>query len=968
MRARAATPAALSAAWLLSHAAAPVRAEFWSNFADTTEDEMPLEELAFAEELSMSLPTMPEGEPANTASPTRNPSPSPTASPTPSPTPPRDATISGLAFLDLDRDGAYDPSAVGDRDPANPLSSATIGDAPLQGIAVSAFSCFDGSRVGFTRTDGDGEYSFVIPWSTLPDPTTSSGLSGEGKGCYYIQFTAPEGVVPNAEYTTPRNGETNDIFLARGDAVTDVDVGLYEGTPEPTWDPTPAPTPWSSEGGSQGGSGWVQDSFTTFPTGGGAMSPFPTTSQPTAEPAPSPAPTPRPSKAPVTPDRGDLLQAELDLVLVDPAWQTAEFDFSKSFWVGFGTPLFPDTETATEVQQPTGATDPTGSTDPAGSTNPTGTTDPTGPTVLTSSTNLAGSTDSTGSTDPAGFQLTEASGPNAPTLPSEPSVPLQLESATENETEVQQPTGPTAPSLPLFFGEPVDGEPLLEQASLNEVVDVRAVGDSATTTSGQPIKVAVLFNDYVIKDGMPEFGQDLVLESVVASGLHGNCAVEGKGLLYTPGEGYAGPDKCGYKVCHENGVACDYATVSIQVAKQATSEVVAVDENRPDVNLDPLKPVPEQEPPMIDPEALLTEEVWAEVEENPNQGLSPGANTTGEEEASSDVDVTLVIPEFVPDPVFNFTSNCSDAEVLLTFELQTDKHGEDVTWEIFREYGDNSSMLVVSRGPYGQYSFDQVDICVPSPSKFTFIIHDEWGDGLCGGQVTCGYYKLSLDGRVIVHANHYANNNTHLINVGYDATSGMTERDAQYLEAHNWRRKEWHERYNVSYIPLMWSDALAEESRQWAVQLLDACDSDGIEHEPGVREGENLAKNKGLIEANGTGWGQLYHPENITRRWVEREIGWAYPDNAHLSQALWRSSRYMGCGESEKDYNGGKCRVQVCRYVRAGNCDMGAYNSSEPTLLPEAIDLGYAEGENWLIPMLKDTSPCEPSCPTGGCY
>ena len=30
----------------------------------------------------------------------------------------------------------------------------------------------------------------------------------------------------------------------------------------------------------------------------------------------------------------------------------------------------------------------------------------------------------------------------------------------------------------------------------------------------------------------------------------------------------------------------------------------------------------------------------------------------------------------------------------------------------------------------------------------------------------------------------------------------------------------------------------------------------------------------------------------------------------------------MGCGESEKEYNGGMCRVQVCRYARAGNCDM----------------------------------------------
>jgi hypothetical protein len=44
----------------------------------------------------------------------------------------------------------------------------------------------------------------------------------------------------------------------------------------------------------------------------------------------------------------------------------------------------------------------------------------------------------------------------------------------------------------------------------------------------------------------------------------------------------------------------------------------------------------------------------------------------------------------------------------------------------------------------------------------------------------------------------------------------------------------------------------------------------------------------------------------------------------HLARLdrLWRSSKYLGCGESEKNYPGGKCRVQVCRYAKAGNCDM----------------------------------------------
>jgi hypothetical protein len=45
---------------------------------------------------------------------------------------------------------------------------------------------------------------------------------------------------------------------------------------------------------------------------------------------------------------------------------------------------------------------------------------------------------------------------------------------------------------------------------------------------------------------------------------------------------------------------------------------------------------------------------------------------------------------------------------------------------------------------------------------------------------------------------------------------------------------------------------------------------------------------------------------------------------------------------------------KVCRYARAGNCDMSRYNSTH--------------GENWLPPMLADSSHCGPNCAPEGCY
>lgn len=117
-------------------------------------------------------------------------------------------------------------------------------------------------------------------------------------------------------------------------------------------------------------------------------------------------------------------------------------------------------------------------------------------------------------------------------------------------------------------------------------------------------------------------------------------------------------------------------------------------------------------------------------------------------------------------------------------------------------------------------------------------------------------------------------------------------------------------------------------------------------------QGENLAKNTGSA---GSKWAQLYPVENIVRRWFEREETWPYPRNAHLTQGLWRSARYVGCAESEKTMdNGGTCRIQVCRYARAGNCNMGAHKA--------------ADGDNWKIPMLMDHNPCGPACPPNGCH
>jgi hypothetical protein len=217
------------------------------------------------------------------------------------------------------------------------------------------------------------------------------------------------------------------------------------------------------------------------------------------------------------------------------------------------------------------------------------------------------------------------------------------------------------------------------------------------------------------------------------------------------------------------------------------------------------------------------------------------------------------------------------------------------------------------------------------------------GDGICC-RYGEGFFKVSLNNRTVLSGGSFNDNITEVLNVGYDPTGVMTQREKDYLEAHNTRRKNWYERYNLSHVPLQYSPLLAKTAQAWAEELLHACGVVGIEHESYNPYGENLAKNVGT-----NGWGQLYPADNIVGRWVEFEVGLPYPSNGHLTQVLWRASTYLGCGESVKPYRGGFCRVQVCRYGRAGNCDMQGFNATY--------------GENWLVPMLKNNTRCGPNCP-----
>jgi hypothetical protein len=207
----------------------------------------------------------------------------------------------------------------------------------------------------------------------------------------------------------------------------------------------------------------------------------------------------------------------------------------------------------------------------------------------------------------------------------------------------------------------------------------------------------------------------------------------------------------------------------------------------------------------------------------------------------------------------------------------------------------------------------------------------------------------------------------------------MTDRDIGFLESHNTRRKAWHERYNKRYVPLKWDNSLKAEAKVWAVTLLDSCGK-GMYHDPGTKYGECATANQGTGS-----FGKLHTPDEIIRKFVEREENWQPPKNSHLTQVLWRSTKFVGCAEASKSMGKGTCHTQVCRYARPGKeitmlLLLTRHNSITAKYFAPYHSFDHSGNCNlqkyksdrqdwWIEPMLlEEGGLCGPECPPNGCH
>ncbi len=267
-------------------------------------------------------------------------------------------------------------------------------------------------------------------------------------------------------------------------------------------------------------------------------------------------------------------------------------------------------------------------------------------------------------------------------------------------------------------------------------------------------------------------------------------------------------------------------------------------------------------------------------------------------------------------------------------QFKIDKYGKETTVTLTG----NGGTQLVSRREVGAYQTKTMQKCV-NPGTYSLRLTDT--DGICCGNGK-GWYKMYVDGHLVVSGGYFIGSKTHTVKIGTNWQSSMSYRDREWLNAHNARRR----RYNGGngYVPLRWSRTLAADAKNHANRLGNNCKSGALYHAQGVQDGENLAKNQGRGS-----WGRQYAADNVMGRWVEQELNWSYPKNAHYTQVVWRATQYVGCGESVRNYgNGYSCRVQVCRYIRAGNC-------------------GVRNG-NWRAEAWKDDTQCGSICPREGCF
>jgi len=108
---------------------------------------------------------------------------------------------------------------------------------------------------------------------------------------------------------------------------------------------------------------------------------------------------------------------------------------------------------------------------------------------------------------------------------------------------------------------------------------------------------------------------------------------------------------------------------------------------------------------------------------------------------------TFTITESIP---FSTAPYCSEGDVEVTVWIRTDWYGEETSWKLT---SDDTTFVYAEAGPYPTDTIKDYiySVCIPDSSDFTFIIYDEYGDGLIDG----GFFKVKVYGQVVAQGDAF---------------------------------------------------------------------------------------------------------------------------------------------------------------------------------------------------------------------
>mmetsp|Transcript_29630 Transcript_29630/g.56099 ORF Transcript_29630/g.56099 Transcript_29630/m.56099 type:complete len:642 (-) Transcript_29630:231-2156(-) len=286
-------------------------------------------------------------------------------------------------------------------------------------------------------------------------------------------------------------------------------------------------------------------------------------------------------------------------------------------------------------------------------------------------------------------------------------------------------------------------------------------------------------------------------------------------------------------------------------------------------------------------------------------------------------------PTSEPTKPLNNSIKCKNVSV----KIVTDRWPEDTSYKLTPVDAPNQILLEKKNDEMKKLTTYKDTKCVQD-GQYRLTFYDTF-QGIQEG----GYYSVEVDGEEVMYGTTFqGGSEIHIIHVGNEPP--MTDRERQWLDAHNTRRVKYHEDEGKVPRKLVWSTRLAEEASNWVDEILSNCK---ISREANLAAGENMS-------ARSSGGERDEGPIPILERWSDNKAS-KDPSNSSRTQVLWRASRFVGCSEkSLQRQNGTYCYVSICRYLRPGNCAMGDGKAG------------------WKEKTLADRSGCGPVCPGNVCY